>query len=334
MACSRVCYGRFLDFFQRAWFANNVLLLLFLIAGDREYVWQRSDSRDVIAASAQTDRELAVLVIENGVVIRRQSALFAREAVSIVARLDQLGSLDALFDIAAASPGVRAIELDFDCPTSKLLDYEAVLKDARQRAHALGKELRITALPAWLGHTTFAYVDAVTLQVHAVSAPVLFDAEAAWRAIAKMPNVRFSVALPTYGTTLSDGSIIAADPAAVAEFARALNAAPPPGFEGIAWFRMPVETDASTWSRRTLNAVVTNRVGASDLRVASVAHANGARFVEVHNRGGVDALFQRACVEAARGDGSAGFAWDGSCFTPTRARFIRPGETVRLGWVR
>jgi hypothetical protein len=114
------------------------------------------------------------------------------------------------------------IQIDYDCPESKLDAYRQLLAGLRQAAGAI--PLTFTALPAWLKHDdAFAALarevaptgGGFVLQVHSLEKPADIDAPftlcdparaLAWTrqadAIAARFGTRFRIALPTYGYVL------------------------------------------------------------------------------------------------------------------------------------
>ena len=114
--------------------------------------------------------------------------------------------LDRIAATAAATPALAGLEIDYDCPTSKLAGYARFLAALRQRL-APDLALSITALPTWMSSSALervaAEVSEIVLQVHAVDDPRhgLFDpaqAERWVRAFGRRTAQPFRVALPAY----------------------------------------------------------------------------------------------------------------------------------------
>jgi len=108
-----------------------------------------------------------------------------------------------------AQVSVSEIQVDYDCPESKLAGYSRFIQQVKARLN--GIRIRFTALPAWLGHPEFATLarqaDGYVLQVHSLELPragdpkvKLCDPVQANKAIAQASRlgVPFSLALPTY----------------------------------------------------------------------------------------------------------------------------------------
>lgn len=284
------------------------------------YVWQRQWTpalRDALAASSDLVRDWRVLVAQadrDGAIHRfpvDRDALrrSGRPVVLVVrvdgrlARFDPATLTDAIVAVSADWPAsqVAGIEIDYDCPTSRLPAYTAFLLALRARLGPTA--LSITALPTWIGSpdldALLAVPDDAVLQVHAVQAPQagLFDPAIAgqWvEAFATHTRRPFRVALPTYGSRVSwkaDGSLLAVESerAALAEGASAseLFAAPetllafvrhldidrPRGLVGFAWFRLPTTDDNRAWSLATWRGVVEGQL---DTRPIAVTLQPGA----------------------------------------------------------
>lgn len=271
------------------------------------YVWQRLWTPAVVAAarrSADIVRAWRVLLAEGdraggwtAIAIPWDELLATGRPVVGVIRID--GRLDeermpALLDkvVATASAAMRSapltgLEIDYDCPTSKLATYTKFLSTLRERLPA-GIALSITALPTWMGSTALAALTAplseVVLQVHAVEDPRrgLFDPEQAerWvREFGRRIGRPFRVALPAYDVRVSwrpsgrlasvegevpllaggGGELLESRPSALRQFLESLDRSAPTGLIGIVWFRLPVSTDRHAWSLETWRAVIAGR---------------------------------------------------------------------------
>jgi hypothetical protein len=281
------------------------------------------------------------------------------------------GLLDRIATLAGQL-SVAGIEIDYDCPTSKLPTYGKFLSSLRARL-APTLALSITALPTWMESPALdalaADVTEMVLQVHAVDDPRrgLFDPDRAerWvRAFGQRIHRPFRVALPAYDvrvTWRADGrlgsvegerplllgnagaELLAASPEAVLYFLHNLQNGAPEGLVGFAWFRLPTDADRRAWGRETWRAVVTDRLPASVLSAELVATATpGLWTVTLSNDGTVDAPLPRqvrldpAC-EAA--DGANGFrlrSLDGASLaleTASGGR-LRPHRERIIGWAR
>ena len=203
-------------------------------------------------------------------------ALAAAGPITLVARIEgarlptalTLGPLVTLAQRwRAAGVQVRGVEVDHDCATAALPAYTRWLRSQRPLvADALQLEvaLAVTALPTWLDdpasvRALSATVDRVTLQVHTIAAPTIFDAEsalAAARAWAEASDRPFWIALPTYRARLRHGDIVGVEPAAVAQTLQALRTSPIEGLRGAVWFRLGYSGDDDAWPAVTLAALI------------------------------------------------------------------------------
>jgi hypothetical protein len=233
----------------------------------------------------------------------------------------------------AAGVSVVGVEVDHDCATSALPHYGQWLLAL---SPTLTQPLSITALPTWLTdrahEAVFAAAAEVTLQVHAIAAPALFDPMAALQAMARAPQLR--VALPTYAVTLKNGPALftnVADVAAVRVHA-----------DDVTYFRMPVAGDDAAFGWPTLlavdsaAAVVTTQ---PTIRVHLVATPSGAFDVVVENDGPWDAPMRAVQVLGADaadvlGDVVLRRIDGGVVFVGQSARYLPPQARRTLGWVR
>ncbi|MDX9973956.1 MAG: DUF3142 domain-containing protein, partial [FCB group bacterium] len=181
---------------------------------------------------------------------------------------------------------VDGVQLDYDCPTARLVDYALLVKALRESMH--DTPLSVTALPTWLDSRAFKALiretDHYVLQVHTLDKPttvdapiVLFDAEKLPARLERASRLRkpYFVALPTYGyrvafdenghftalgaenaPALPNARIVMADPEVLAKVVATLRAKPPAWCRGIAWFRLPVDSDTLNWSWPALESVM------------------------------------------------------------------------------
>ena len=278
------------------------------------YVWQRQWTpalREAMSSSTDLVRSWRVLVAQadrNGAFHTfspdRDALDRSGRPVVLVVRIDgRLASFDGQVlaeRIAALTAGwpstqLAGIEIDYDCPTSRLPAYTTFLAALRSRLGAL--PLSITALPTWIGSrdldALLAVPDESVLQVHAVQAPQagLFDPVVADRWLdefATHTRKPFRVALPTYGSRVSwneDGSLLAVESERAALAAGAtsaeLYAAPdtlmafvahlrkdrPRGLVGVVWFRLPTVDDTRAWSLATWRGVVLGQLDTRPLAI-------------------------------------------------------------------
>ncbi len=295
------------------------------------YVWQRVWTPAVTAAVAAergTFRRFVVLAADvsaHGTTTVHPGPLPAGSGVAVrvgPASADALRAC-AVVRLAVAGRDVAEVQLDYDCPTSRLAGYAALVRAVR--AAAAPVPVVVTALPTWLSQPAFADVaraaGGFVLQVHSLHAPAgpdgtmaLCDAAEAERAVALADRlgVPFRVALPTYSYAAGfapDGRLLGlaaegpppawpagtvvrvmrSDPVAIAALVRRWTAAPPSNLTGLIWYRLPVPGDAMNWRPATLHAVMAGRTPAPHLRVDLARPSAGLTDVWLANDGDADA---------------------------------------------
>ena len=325
------------------------------------YIWQRVWKPVVLAAAAhsadivRTWRVLAAEADRSGrwISVEVPWAALAATGRPVIAVIRIDGRIDetrmpALLERAQATVGkvagaiaLAGVEIDYDCPTSKLPAYATFLAELRPRLPA-ALRLSITALPTWMTSVELARLanqaDELVLQVHAVDDPRrgLFEparAEAWVRAFGSRVHRPFRVALPAYDVrvswsadgrlagvegemplllgTATDSATLAAPPEAVLRFLHAIERDVPDRLAGVVWFRLPTDADSRAWSLDTWRAVVTDRLPPMRVAAALVpAESAGLWTVALANEGTIDGRVPRevqldaSCVLA---DGANGF---------------------------
>jgi hypothetical protein len=323
------------------------------------YVWQRIWTPAVITAasrSADIVRSWRILLAEGDksgrwttVSVPWSDVLATGRPVVGVIRIDgrlDEGRMAALLDrvIATVSApstlqSITGVEIDYDCPTSKLATYAKFLSALRARLPS-SIALSITALPTWLSSSALGslatHLNEVVLQVHAVDDPRrgLFDPDQAerWvRDFGRRIGRPFRVALPAYDVRVTwrrdgrlasvesevpllagrGGELLDARPEAVLGLLHALQRSAPAGLIGVVWFRLPTDADTRAWSLETWRAVVTDRLEPARVSAALVpAEQPDLWNVVLSNDGAMDAqlpaqvLLGSACQTA---DGANGF---------------------------
>jgi hypothetical protein len=349
------------------------------------YVWQRVWTQPVIAAARESSdivRSWRVLLAESDQAGQWTSVAVpwaditatGRPIVGVVridGRLDEkrmAGLLDQIVTRITAAP-LAGLEIDYDCPTSKLPAYARFLAELRARLER-PLALSITALPTWMNSTALEPLtrdlDEIVLQVHGVDDPRrgLFDADQAerWvRAFGQRVHRPFRVALPAYDvrvtwrddgrlasvegempllTSRVGGEVLGAAPEAVLRFVQTLNRAGPEGLAGIAWFRLPTDADARAWSLPTWRAVVTGTLPPIRVsgRLTPTEHS-GLWTVTLSNDGDVDSVLPRLVrldPVCAMADGANGYrvADTPLTFESTGRERLRAHHTRVIGWAR
>lgn len=221
----------------------------------------------------------------------------------------------------ADSQGVKlsALQIDLDCPTAELGAYRRFL--ARLASEADVPVLSLTALPCWLDSAQFAAllkcVDHYVLQVHSLDKPETINDRAhlyrrqlfpGWLRQADALAKPYFVALPTFGYRLffaPDGRFVGlsaeggsvrwqpglqqrllmASPDELAMVVKELAATPRPHLLGVAWFRLPVDTDQLNWSWQALRAVMRGNAPRVDFDARVESRGNGLFDLTVCNQG-------------------------------------------------
>ncbi|HUC62664.1 MAG TPA: DUF3142 domain-containing protein [Alphaproteobacteria bacterium] len=304
-----------------------------------------------------------------------------RPAVLVVRIDGQLPSLDKkalLADIDSVLGNWRrsgiqiaGLEIDHDCATERLLGYAEFLYVLRSHLGP-GIRLSLTMLPTWLNSpdldAVLAPADEVVLQVHAILNPRsgLFDPKTAMRWVdefARRSSKPFRVSLPTYGVRVSwgaDGHLTAvegetpllaggasadelmASPLDVATFLVSLKRDPPAHLVGVAWFRLPVETDRRAWSFATWRAVVRGETPEDRVSVrVEKGDVPGLAYLVLDNAGNLDGNLPTLVelpvgCEAADGINGYALVHDRSTLTLERRQAgMLPGHArLAIGWMR
>jgi len=214
---------------------------------------------------------------------------------------------------------ISEVQLDFDCPESKLDDYTIWVRSIKDAIHPIN--LGITALPSWLGQPhckhLFKAADRIVLQVHSIDRPDSIDADLmlcdpnnAKLAVEKMAEfgIPFRVALPTYTYLLAfddQGKLsglsaegpqpnwpksfqtrpLPADAILLTELVKDWKQDRPQTMQGLIWYRLPVSNDRYNWSWPTLGAVIKGQNLASRLDVQAVPGHEGLYDLFLTNKG-------------------------------------------------
>jgi hypothetical protein len=257
------------------------------------------------------------------------------------------------------------VQVDADCPTSRLAGYRSLLADLRRVVAPT--PLTITLLPDWFGSPELLPLvrttDGFVLQIHGVERPTpaggsLLDVGRACRAVARASEtgVPFRVALPTHEYLAAfdrEGRILAvsaedverewppgttfaslrAEPGVVAGLVRRWSADRPEGMVGFAWFRLPTRGDRRGWRWETFDAVRGGREPAPSIAVEREASADGRVDLALIGRGEGETGIDGVVVRWSRGrllfaEPLGGFSW-----VPIGAdggRFVPPGGLRRM----
>ncbi|HEX4966868.1 MAG TPA: DUF3142 domain-containing protein [Thermoanaerobaculia bacterium] len=392
---------------QRASLAVLILFALTLAACREEppvhgplrqeaYVWQRAWSPAVRDSLGQAKELAGVVVLAAEVDLRSRAPEVVRvpldaEALKGLGRpvgvavrvhafpgrfVDDPKMIRNLQDLVRGVAGeakakgiaLSEIQMDYDCPQSKLADYQGFLSALRTVTAPV--PLTLTALPAWL-HQRRAFrnlietVDGYVLQLHSLEPPdnpnrdiLLTDPRSAraWVAEAARFGRPFRVALSTYGyqvvfdaqgkligllaegplVSYSAGTIVRqarSDPQAIAGLVRDWTAARPRELTGILWYRLPVTGERNNWTWPTLRAVMAGRAPEAGLRAETRKPQPGLVEIDLVNGGEAEAPWPPAVQ--VRWQHDTFLAADGLAGYALRregsraARLERPGEAPK-----
>ena len=312
------------------------------------YVWQRQWSEGVIESVAQNGSELTGLTvlaaeinqldlspeifrvaldyktlqsvnrpISFAIRIGSYRGLFAQE--DPISEMLQNLAQSIITEATEHSVPILEVQLDFDCPESKLNDYVIWVRTVKETIQSIN--LGITALPSWLDQPSckhlFKAADRIVLQVHSIDRPdsinsgsMLCDPNKAKLAVNKMAEfgIPFRVALPTYTYLLAyneQGKLsglsaeglrpnwpksfqtrpLKANAILLAELVKDWKQDRPRTLQGLIWYRLPVSNDRYNWRWPTLRAVINGRNLASRLKVHAVQGAEGLYDLFLTNRG-------------------------------------------------
>jgi hypothetical protein len=321
---------------------RSIPLLLALLAACRHphasgpirqeaYVWQRSWNPAVRTAVAQASGISGFVVLAAEVDLRRRVPQVVRiplddslrgigKPVGVALRVSTFPSrfgeepgfvrlLQGLARGVAAEARAKGIalseiQIDYDCPESKLDDYRDLLPGLRKAAAPV--PLTFTALPSWMGQRRafsrlIGAADGYVLQVHSLRAPadptdefpLIQPGETReWIERAARFGRPFRVALPTYSYVAAfdpQGKLLGlsaegprlswpagvrlrtvrSDPTDLAELVRGWTRERPRELAGILWYRLPVEGDRMNWSAPALRAVMEGRTPRAAVRTAT-----------------------------------------------------------------
>jgi hypothetical protein len=227
---------------------------------------------------------------------------------------------DVVAEARAKGIALSEIQIDYDCPESKLDDYRGLLPVLRKAAAPVS--VTLTALPSWMRQRRafarlIAAADGYALQVHSLAPPASPNGEIpllkpeearSWVAEAARFGRPFRVALPTYsylaafnpqgnliglsaeGPLLSwpEGVAVRAarsDPAILAGLIRGWTRDRPRELAGILWYRLPVAGDRLNWTLPTLRAVTAGRTPHGEVRAAVREPEPGLVEIDLINAG-------------------------------------------------
>ncbi|MDF1664308.1 MAG: DUF3142 domain-containing protein [Planctomycetota bacterium] len=202
-----------------------------------------------------------------------------------------LSSVDAILSRAEnGKRGIAGLQLDFDCPSSKLHGYRKWILMIQD--HYPGLSLSITSLPTWLKERAFSRLinslDHFVLQVHSFQRPRNSKQDLTtcpskkaleWVEEAASIEKSFFVALPTYSYLVhfnekgrfqslsadanlkrrpSNGSsrLVRSNSEELAALVRVWERSRPRNLKGLIWYRLPSPQDQMNWPIETFRSVI------------------------------------------------------------------------------
>ncbi|MGB0745039.1 MAG: DUF3142 domain-containing protein [Opitutales bacterium] len=257
---------------------------------------------------------------------------------------------------------LAAVEIDFDCPTSKLELYAEQLLKLREDLDGL--PLSITTLPTWMTRPEafrklVEATDHFVLQVHSIQRAERFESDVSlchagrallWTKQAAAFGKPYHLALPTYGYRLAydlsgnlvevaaeDASpienpawryrVIRAEPGEMAELVRKLKLQRPDNCLGIIWYRLPIGGERLNWDPLTWRSVMQGKAATGGWKVLANDKQDGAIEIELIQQSSV-AIRPPAQVLVGW-SGATAVAWDGQRNYTVRDR---PGQGLALEW--
>jgi len=217
---------------------------------------------------------------------------------------------------------IVGIQIDYDCPTSKLADYVKLINLLKVRFQHL--QISFTALPAWLDSPDFpaltATSDYYVLQVHSFKTPATLEealkpfsgkAVSSWIKKASLIGRPFYVSLPTYGYEVSFNekgkflglraetqpityrpgikhALVMTDYKKIQAFLSEIEKQKPKHLMGFCWFRLPLRTDEFNWSIETLEMIIEHKIPQVSLKSEVISPKPGLYEVYLVNDGQVN----------------------------------------------
>lgn len=312
-----------------------------VVAEETVYIWQRLWTGDVVDSVGNVAQGIDTLVplvaefhypeggafkqisvnLDIEVLEAANQQLVAGIRIPFVRQWDDQSIAEistAITELQNTYPAFKKVQIDYDCPESRLADYAKLLSAL---AAQLGKEnLSFTALPSWLNdiqsfQNLAQHSDYFVLQVHWVDTaianrPRLIDI-AKTRDYFKAANkvgAPFQIALPTYGSFVvydeakrvidivsedlpvswpidTSAKLAFANPEEIAGLVRELLDRRPSRMKGIAWYRLPIKSDLLNWPISTFQLVRQGVAPKTHWQVETKVQTDGSTTIILSNQG-------------------------------------------------
>ncbi len=348
------------------------------------YVWQQSWSSNVIEAiineSSTTMYPLATVVSPRGKscltqipwdTLRKTDHRFVPVIRVPLKAFNREDIAEELARIGTELNGAGEIQMDLDCPESRLEEYTRLITGFRGRFP--DRKVSITVLPSHLNNRAFRKLATATdyyvLQVHGLNVPKklndpaeLMNLRTAEKAIKRAEALGhpYSIALPCYAYELNFDPVsgiflfltaerpsrrqhtikkrIAADQADLAhllEMFRGLEHA-----REIIWFRLPVAGDRLCLPRSSLAAIESGEPPKSNVECMTRAISDQSIEIELRNKNTIHAHSVTLALNWKEsrgsfdcyGEASATVGAPGRLPTEIRVPIPPPGQSSKIGW--
>jgi len=217
---------------------------------------------------------------------------------------------------------IIGVQIDYDCPTSKLSDFTRFIKELK--THFTKVSVSITALPTWMNNDDFpaliSATDYYVLQLHSFEIPkgndkegYIFPKDRALDYFSHAINLNrpFYLSLPTYGYEVAytnEGKFLGlraeggveffgnnikqklmfADSNEILKFINMIKNYHSSNYLGICWFRLPVKSDRFNWDIKTLERVIRGQPPRAGFEIKTVNADNGVKELYLINTGEVN----------------------------------------------
>lgn len=295
---------------------------------------------------------------------------------AIITEKNQLEIIQNILKIVSffhAKHAFSGIELDYDCPTSKLPNYRQFLIQLRQKLPEKMK-ITITVLPDWLRSKHIVDLlngaDEAVLQLHSLNSvdAGIFNAKDSllWtQSFSSISPIPFRLALPNYGVSAimgPNGSIMAVEsempipsmdmrkkeikvnPRETCSFLENINFGYLKNLEGIVWFRLPTNSDRKSWSLHSWLSALQCHLPKPNLSIYFVpGNSPGTSDIVATNYGDIDAYLPSDILISSSSRCNTGDMLYGYQLKQINHNLhalssdnnvIRAHKDVTIGWVR